>query len=318
MCALQLGLALLLRKSKSTNPVSKSKVIKAVVKIFLWYLDSGCSKHMTRDRSQLTNFVNKFFGTVKFRNDHVAKIMGYGDYQIGNVMILRVYYMEGLGHNLFFVGQFCDSNLEVAFLQHTCFIRNLEGIDLLTGSQGNNCKGPTSESSAKKKGRTVVITIEDMQKRRNDIKARTTLLLALSDEHRLRFSKKNTENLNTKISKLNEELSDCETDLCHYKRGLSQVEARLVEFKEHEIKFCERIRGLERDVEIRDNKIEYLKNELERVKKEKESLDNKLTGFENASKDLDNLLGSQTSDKNKEGLGYNVVPPPSCTSLFTS
>nr|GEY83137.1 hypothetical protein [Tanacetum cinerariifolium] len=62
-------------------------------------------------------------------------------------------------------------------------------------------------------------------------------------------------------------------------RGLSQVEARLVEFKEYKVKFCERIRGLERDVEIRDNKIEYLKNELEHVKKEKESLDNKLTGL---------------------------------------
>nr|GEX39564.1 retrovirus-related Pol polyprotein from transposon TNT 1-94 [Tanacetum cinerariifolium] len=102
------------------------------------YLDSGCSKHMTRDRSQLINFVNKFLGTVKLRNDHVAKIMGYGDYQIGNVMISRVYYVEGLGHNLFFVGKLCDSNLEVAFRQHTGFIRNLEGVDLLIGSQGNN------------------------------------------------------------------------------------------------------------------------------------------------------------------------------------
>ncbi|GJX59821.1 hypothetical protein Tco_0291211 [Tanacetum coccineum] len=93
---------------------------------------------MTGDRSQLTNFVNKFLGTVKFGNDHVAKILGYGDYQIGNVTISRVYYVEGLGHNLFSVGQFCDSNLEVAFRQHTCFIRNLEGVDLLTGSRGNN------------------------------------------------------------------------------------------------------------------------------------------------------------------------------------
>ncbi|GJV20135.1 retrovirus-related pol polyprotein from transposon TNT 1-94 [Tanacetum coccineum] len=126
------------RKSKTNVPVSKSKVLKSVVQIVLWYLDSGCSKHMTGDRSQLTNFVNKFLGTVKFRNDHVAKILGYGDYQIGNVTISRVYYMEGLGHNLFSVGQFCDSNLEVAFRQHTCFIRNLEGVDLLTGSRGNN------------------------------------------------------------------------------------------------------------------------------------------------------------------------------------
>ncbi|GJU70937.1 retrovirus-related pol polyprotein from transposon TNT 1-94, partial [Tanacetum coccineum] len=122
------------RKSKTNVPVSKSKVVQIV----LWYLDSGCSKHMTGDRSQFTNFVNKFLGTVKFRNDHMAKILGYGDYQIGNVTISRVYYVEGLGHNLFSVGQFCDSNLEVAFRQHTCFIHNLEGVDLLTGSRGNN------------------------------------------------------------------------------------------------------------------------------------------------------------------------------------
>nr|GEU63612.1 hypothetical protein [Tanacetum cinerariifolium] len=89
-----------------------------------------------------------------------------------------------------------------------------------------------------------------------------------------------------------------------------KVEARLVEFKEQEIKFCERIIGLERDVEVRNNKIEYLTNELEEAKKEKERLDNKLTGFENASKDLENLLGSQRLDKNKEDLRYNAVPPP--------
>nr|GEU63996.1 uncharacterized mitochondrial protein AtMg00810-like [Tanacetum cinerariifolium] len=121
--------------------------------------------------------------------------------------------------------------------------------------------------------------------------------------------RKNTENLNTKISKLNEELSDCETDLHQYKRGLLEVEARLVEFKEHEINNYEKNKGLERDVEVRNNKIEYLMNELEQVRKEKKGLDNKLTCFESASEELDNLLGSQISDKNKEGLGYNAVPP---------
>ncbi|GKE94286.1 hypothetical protein Tco_1579141, partial [Tanacetum coccineum] len=89
---------------------------------------------MTGDRSQLTNFVNKFLGTVKFGNDHVAKILGYGDYHIGNVVISRFYYIEGLRHNLFSVGQFYDSNLEVAFRQHTCFIYKLEGVDLLIGT----------------------------------------------------------------------------------------------------------------------------------------------------------------------------------------
>ncbi|GKG07686.1 hypothetical protein Tco_0330655, partial [Tanacetum coccineum] len=68
----------------------------------------------------------------------MAKMLGYGDYQIGNVTISRVYYVKGLGHNLFSFGKFCDSNLEVAFRQHTCFICNLEGVDLLTRSRGNN------------------------------------------------------------------------------------------------------------------------------------------------------------------------------------
>nr|GFA80183.1 putative ribonuclease H-like domain-containing protein [Tanacetum cinerariifolium] len=75
---------------------------------------------------------------VKFGNAHVEKIMGYGDYQIGNVTISRVYYVEVLRHNLFSVGQFYDSDLEVDFRQHTCFIHNLDGVDLLTGSRGNN------------------------------------------------------------------------------------------------------------------------------------------------------------------------------------
>ncbi|GJY10914.1 retrovirus-related pol polyprotein from transposon TNT 1-94 [Tanacetum coccineum] len=73
-----------------------------------------------------------------FGNDHIAKIMGYGDYQIGNVTISQVYYVEGLCHNLFSVGHFCDSDLEVAFRKHTCFIRDLEGVDLLKGSRGSN------------------------------------------------------------------------------------------------------------------------------------------------------------------------------------
>ncbi|GJY97717.1 hypothetical protein Tco_0514627 [Tanacetum coccineum] len=72
--------------------------------------------------------------SVKFGNDQVAKIMGYGDYQIGNITISRVYYVKGLGHNLFLVGQFCVSDLEVNFTKHTCFVNNLEGVDLLSGS----------------------------------------------------------------------------------------------------------------------------------------------------------------------------------------
>ncbi|GKA69560.1 retrovirus-related pol polyprotein from transposon TNT 1-94 [Tanacetum coccineum] len=64
--------------------------------------------------------------------------MGYGDYQLGNVTISKVYYVEGLGHNLFSVGQFYDSDLEVAFWKHTCYVRDLEGVDLLSRSRDTN------------------------------------------------------------------------------------------------------------------------------------------------------------------------------------
>ncbi|GJX01292.1 integrase, catalytic region, zinc finger, CCHC-type containing protein [Tanacetum coccineum] len=120
-----------------------------VVQIVLWYLDSGCSKHMTGDHSRLMNFVKKFIGTVRFRNDHFGAIMGYGDYVIGDSMISRVYYVEGLGHNLFSVSQFCDSDLEVAFRKHTCYVRDTDGVELLKGSRGSNL---------------YTISIEDMMK----------------------------------------------------------------------------------------------------------------------------------------------------------
>nr|GEX58066.1 retrovirus-related Pol polyprotein from transposon TNT 1-94 [Tanacetum cinerariifolium] len=99
---------------------------KQVVQIVLWYLDSGCSKHMTRDRSRLMNFMKKFIGTVRFGNDHFGAIMGYGDYVIGNSVISRVYFVEGPGHNLFYVVQFCDFDLEVAFRKHSCYDRDTD------------------------------------------------------------------------------------------------------------------------------------------------------------------------------------------------
>nr|GEW05989.1 integrase, catalytic region, zinc finger, CCHC-type, peptidase aspartic, catalytic [Tanacetum cinerariifolium] len=52
-------------------------------------------------------------GTVRFGNDQVATILGFGDLQWGNILITMVYFVEGLGHNLFSVGQFCDSDLEI-------------------------------------------------------------------------------------------------------------------------------------------------------------------------------------------------------------
>ncbi|GKD80376.1 retrovirus-related pol polyprotein from transposon TNT 1-94, partial [Tanacetum coccineum] len=93
---------------------------------------------MMRDRSRLKNFMKKFPETVRFRNDHFGAIMGYGDYVIGDSMISRVYFVEGLEHNLFSVRQFCDSDLEVAFRKHSCYVRDIDGVELNKGSRGSN------------------------------------------------------------------------------------------------------------------------------------------------------------------------------------
>nr|GFA83497.1 integrase, catalytic region, zinc finger, CCHC-type, peptidase aspartic, catalytic [Tanacetum cinerariifolium] len=106
-----------------------------LIEIVLFIIDSGCSKHMTGNLKLLINFVEKFLGTVKIRNDQIAPILGYGDLVQGAVTIKRVYYVEGLNHNLFSIGQFCDTDLEVAFRKSTCFNRDLKGNDLLTGSR---------------------------------------------------------------------------------------------------------------------------------------------------------------------------------------
>nr|GEZ27715.1 retrovirus-related Pol polyprotein from transposon TNT 1-94 [Tanacetum cinerariifolium] len=93
---------------------------------------------MTGDRSWLMNFMKKFIGTFRFGNDHFGAIMGYEDYVIGDNVISRVYYVEGLVHNLFFVRQFYDSNLEVAFKKHSRYVRDMDSVELIKGSRGSN------------------------------------------------------------------------------------------------------------------------------------------------------------------------------------
>ncbi|GKC15289.1 integrase, catalytic region, zinc finger, CCHC-type containing protein [Tanacetum coccineum] len=86
--------------------------------------------------------------TVKFRNDQIAPILGYGDLVQGNVTIKRVYYVDGLNHNLFFVGQFCDVDLEVAFRKSTYYICDLKGNDLLTNSRGTDLYSITLQDTS--------------------------------------------------------------------------------------------------------------------------------------------------------------------------
>nr|GEX18466.1 retrovirus-related Pol polyprotein from transposon TNT 1-94 [Tanacetum cinerariifolium] len=126
-------------KAKDLRPtLYDEKVIGLDCPDFLWIIDLGCSKHMTGNRALLTNFMEKFLGTVSFGNNDFVVIAGYGDVVIGSMLIKRVYYVEGLGHNLFSVGQFCDKGLEVTFQKSTCFVRKEDGVDLLTGDRSSN------------------------------------------------------------------------------------------------------------------------------------------------------------------------------------
>nr|GEY70478.1 hypothetical protein [Tanacetum cinerariifolium] len=95
-------------------------------------INSGCMKHMMGNLKLLCNFVEKFLGTIRFGNDQFAPIIGYRDLVQENITINSVYYVEGINHNLFSVCQFCDADLKVAFRKSTCFVRDLQGNDLLT------------------------------------------------------------------------------------------------------------------------------------------------------------------------------------------
>ncbi|GJT37587.1 ribonuclease H-like domain-containing protein [Tanacetum coccineum] len=95
-----------------------------------------------------------------------------------------------------------------------------------------------------------------------------------------------------------------------YKRGLSILEGQIIKYKESEVLFFVEIALLKRSVGHKEYLIGLLKTELEKVKEEKEGFEFKIAKFEKSSKDLDQLLASQITDKSKKGFGYNVVPSP--------
>nr|GFA20396.1 integrase, catalytic region, zinc finger, CCHC-type, peptidase aspartic, catalytic [Tanacetum cinerariifolium] len=128
--------------------VKFSKNKTSLVEIIIFIIDSGCSKHMTGNLKLLINFMEKFMGTVKFGNDQIAPILGYGNLVQGAITIKKVYYVEGRNHNLFSVGQFCDADLEVAFWKSTWYIRDLKGNDLLTGSRGTDLYSITLQDTS--------------------------------------------------------------------------------------------------------------------------------------------------------------------------
>ncbi|GKB12570.1 retrovirus-related pol polyprotein from transposon TNT 1-94 [Tanacetum coccineum] len=117
---------------------SAEENIAEIIQICLWIIDLGCSKYMTGNRALLTNFVKKFLGKVHFGNNDFAVIVGYGDVVIGSMTIKKVYYVKGLGHNLFSIGQFCNKGLEVTFRESLCSVRTKDGVYLLTSDGSSN------------------------------------------------------------------------------------------------------------------------------------------------------------------------------------
>ncbi|GJR37972.1 hypothetical protein Tco_1213656 [Tanacetum coccineum] len=120
---------------------------------------------------------------------------------------------------------------------------------------------------------------------------------------------KSFETLKTQLDNLRVEFNKYEFNLTTYKRGLASVEEQLVFYKKNEVMFCDQIAVLKRDASFKDLEINALNIQIEKLKKEKETNQIKIDNFENASKSLDKLIGSQISDNNKKGVGYNVVPP---------
>nr|GEZ68468.1 retrovirus-related Pol polyprotein from transposon TNT 1-94 [Tanacetum cinerariifolium] len=122
-------------ESVRISPVSKMSFRKKPRDYMIVHSKSKLNKSLPRT---VHKWLPKLQSTVHFGNNDFAVIAGYGDVVIGSIMIKKVYNVKGLGHNLFSVGQFCDKGLEVAFRKSTCFVRNEDGVDLLTGDRSSN------------------------------------------------------------------------------------------------------------------------------------------------------------------------------------
>nr|GFA67534.1 hypothetical protein [Tanacetum cinerariifolium] len=122
--------------------------------------------------------------------------------------------------------------------------------------------------------------------------------------------RKNTKSLNNKIDELKNDLYEANIYRHSYKLGIDQLEHRLAEYKEREVKYIKTIRSLERDKEYNLRKINKLTNEVETLQEEKDVIDGKLARLIKSSKDLEDIIKSQRFENVKERVGYNAVSPP--------
>nr|GEW41515.1 putative ribonuclease H-like domain-containing protein [Tanacetum cinerariifolium] len=115
--------------------------------------------------------------------------------------------------------------------------------------------------------------------------------------------------LQSHYDKLTNEPRKSQFDVLSYQTGLESVEARLLVYEHNETVFEENIKLLKLDIKLRDKALVVLRQKFKSTEKERDDLKLKLEKFQTSSKNLSNLLSSQTNDKNR--LGYN-------TQVFTS
>jgi len=92
----------------------------------LWYVNSGCSRHMTDDKSNFLSLIATKGGSVVFGNGKFGTIVGIG--KIGESFshsIDSVYPVDGLKHNLLSVSQLCDKDNLVVFSPTRCLVVNM-------------------------------------------------------------------------------------------------------------------------------------------------------------------------------------------------
>ncbi|GJW95535.1 putative ribonuclease H-like domain-containing protein [Tanacetum coccineum] len=170
-----------------------------------------------------------------------------------------------------------------------------------TATRWDTLQGNTEDLGTKIAKTGIKTTLEDY----DEVPTNMALMAVLNSEvHNDKTCSKTClksfETLKTQLDDLRLELNKSEFNLATYKRGLSSVEEQLVFYKKNAVIFYEQLVVHKRDISYKDSEISMLKSELEKLKQEKESNQLKIKNFDNASKSLDKLIGSQITDKSRK------------------
>ncbi|XP_073153354.1 uncharacterized protein [Henckelia pumila] len=135
------------------KPVNRNELIKQAV----WYLDSGCSRHMTGDRRMLSDYIPGSGHKIFFGDNSKGTTMGKGKLIPGNIRIKDVLLVENLKYNLISISQLCDYDYCVEFQKHTCIVKDQSGLIIMIGERSGNtykgCRAQRDNSNALGHGR---------------------------------------------------------------------------------------------------------------------------------------------------------------------